>query len=478
MAADTSKTSDGNPESLNIAGTTSSASASAASYVPTGHDLRSVTEKISDLVLTQPVGLGWLGFFGFSHALVFIFLIAVAYLLLLGVGIWGIQIPNAWGFAITDFVWWIGIGHAGTLISAFLLLMHQKWRTSINRIAEAMTIFAVMCAGLFPLLHLGRPWFFYWLLPYPNTMTLWPQFRSALVWDVFAVSTYFTVSLLFWYMGMIPDLATLRDRTTNRFAQIVYGILALGWRNSARHWHRFEMAYLLLGGLATPLVISVHSVVSSDFAVSVVPAWHETVFPPYFVAGAIFSGFAMVLLLCVPIRRFYHLEEFITIDHLDVMAKLVLATSLLTSYGYLSEQSLSWYSGDTFEWPTYWFRLTGFGQYAFITWTLFFCNTIAPQILWVRSLRRKESVLVIVSMLVLIGMWLERYMIITTSLSRDYLPSSWGFFKPTIWDLATFAGSVGVFLVAFLLFARFAPILSMSETRALLPGAHGPEVGR
>jgi Ni/Fe-hydrogenase subunit HybB-like protein len=309
-------------------------------------------------------------------------------------------------------------------------------------------------------------------------MTLWPQFRSALIWDVFAVSTYFAVSLLFWYMGMIPDLATLRDRTTSRIGRIVYGMLALGWRNSARHWHRFEMAYLLLGGLATPLVISVHSVVSSDFAVSVIPAWHETVFPPYFVAGAIFSGFAMVLLLCVPIRHFYHLKEFITIDHLDVMGKLLLATSLLTSYGYLSEQSLSWYAGDTVERYTYLFRLTGFGQYASITWLLFFCNTIVPQILWIRPLRRKESVLVLVSILVLLGMWLERYMIITTSLSRDYLPSSWGFFKPTIWDLATYFGSVGVFLVAFLLFARFAPILSMSETRALLPGAHGPEVGR
>lgn len=447
-------------------------------YVPVGHDLLSVTETVSDLVLTRPTGLGWLGFFGFSNILVGIFGIAVAYLFLFGLGVWGIQIPNAWGFDITNFVWWIGIGHAGTLISAFLLLMHQKWRTSINRIAEAMTIFAVMCAGLFPLLHLGRPWFFYWLMPYPNTMSLWPQFRSALIYDVFAVSTYFTVSLLFWYMGMIPDLATLRDRATNRFAQIVYGMLALGWRNSARHWQRFEMAYLLLAGLATPLVISVHSVVSSDFAISVVPAWHETVFPPYFVAGAIFSGFAMVLLLCVPIRHFYHLKDFITIDHLDVMGKLVLATSLITSFGYLSEQTLSRYAGDTVELYTYNFRLLGFGQYAWFTWTLFFCNAIAPQILWFKRLRRKESVLVIVSVLVLIGMWLERYMIITTSLSRDYLPSSWGFFKPTIWDIATFVGSIGVFLVAFLLFARFLPILSMSENRALLPGAHGPEVGR
>ncbi len=447
-------------------------------YVPIGHDLTSVTEKISALVLTRPTGLGWLGCFGFSNGLVVMLLAVVAYLLIVGVGIWGIQIPNGWGFAITDFVWWIGIGHAGTLISAFLLLMHQRWRTSINRIAEAMTIFAVMCAGLFPLLHLGRPWFFYWLLPYANTMTLWPQFRSALIYDVFAVSTYFTVSLLFWYMGMIPDLATLRDRAKGRLAQVAYGMLALGWRNSARHWQRFEMAYLLLAGLATPLVISVHSVVSADFAVSVMPAWHETVFPPYFVAGAIFSGFAMVLLLCIPIRHFYRLKEFITLDHLDVMAKLVLATSLLTSFGYLSEQSLSWYAHDDVEWYTYWFRLSGFGQYAYLTWLLFFCNTIVPQVFWFRRLRRKEWVLAIVSLLVLLGMWLERFMIISTSLSRDYLPSSWGFFTPTIWDFLTFFGSVGVFLAAFLLFARLAPILSMSETRALLPGAHGPEVGR
>ena len=447
-------------------------------YVPVGHDLTSVTQQISDLVLTRPTGLGWLGFFGFSNVLVIILLVSVAYLLLVGVGIWGLQIPNAWGFAITNFVWWIGIGHAGTLISAFLLLMHQKWRTSINRIAEAMTIFAVMCAGMFPLLHLGRPWFFYWLMPYANTMELWPQFRSALVFDVFAVSTYFTVSLLFWYMGMIPDLATLRDRAKNRWVRLVYGIAAMGWRNSARHWQRFEMAYLMLAGLATPLVISVHSVVSSDFAVALVPAWHETVFPPYFVAGAIFSGFAMVLLLCVPIRHFYHLEDFITMDHLEVMAKLVLATSLITSYGYLSEQTMSWYSHDTVEWYMYFWRLTGFGQYAFITWFLFFCNTIVPQVLWFKRLRRKQWVLVVVSCVVLVGMWLERYMIITTSLSRDHLPSSWGFFKPTIWDILTYAGTIGFFLVAFLLFARFVPVLSMSETKALLPGARGPEVGR
>src|SRR5262249_39914514 len=356
-------------------------------YLAPGHNFRTITDKVTDTVLARPTPLVWLIWFGLNLGLVMLLGIAVVYLLTTGVGIWGINIPVAWGFAITNFVWWIGIGHAGTLISAILLLMHQKWRTSINRLAEAMTIFAVMCAGVFPLLHLGRPWFFYWLIPYPNTMGLWPQFRSALVWDVFAVSTYFTISLLFWYMGMIPDLATLRDRAVTRIGKLSYGFLAMGWRGSARHWRRYEMAYLILGGLATPLVVSVHSVVSSDFAIAVVPGWHETVFPPYFVAGAIFSGFAMVLALAIPLRYFYHLEDFITADHLNVMGKVLLATSLLTSYGYLSEQFASWYGGDPAERYTYWNRLAGFGQYALITWGVFFCNTIVPQILWSRRLR-------------------------------------------------------------------------------------------
>ncbi len=447
-------------------------------YIAPGLSFRSITEKISSLVLRRGAHLGWLASFGFSSTLLLVFLAVVIYLLAVGVGIWGINIPVAWAFAITSFVWWIGIGHAGTLISAILLLMHQRWRTSINRIAEAMTIFAVMCAGMFPLIHLGRPWFFYWLLPYPDTMGLWPQFRSALVWDVFAVSTYFTVSLLFWYMGMVPDLATLRDRAESKFARVIYGMLALGWRNSARHWHRYEQAYILLGGLATPLVVSVHSVVSSDFAISNVPGWHETVFPPYFVAGAIFSGFAMVLLLCVPLRRFYGLEQFITMDHLDAMAKLVLATCLLTSYGYLSEQFLSWYGGEDAEHYTYFNRLVGFGQYAGVAWAVFFCNTVVPQVFWFKRLRRSQVVLVLVSVVVLLGMWLERYMIIVQSLHRDYLPSSWGMFKPTVWDYLTYFGSMGLFLVSFLLFARLLPMISMSEMRSMLPGAHGPEVGR
>ena len=447
-------------------------------YVPVGHDLTSVTEKISDLVLTRPIGLGWLGCFGFSNVLVVVLLAVVAELLIVGVGIWGIQIPNGWGFAITDFVWWIGIGHAGTLISAFLLLMHQKWRTSINRIAEAMTIFAVMCAGLVPLAAPRPPVVLLLaaaVLQHDDALAAVSQRpdlrrvrRQHVLHRVAAVLVH----------GHDPRSGHAPRPRQGRLAQIAYGMLALGWRNSARHWHRFEMAYLLLAGLATPLVISVHSVVSADFAVSVMPAWHETVFPPYFVAGAIFSGFAMVLLLCIPIRHVYHLKEFITIDHLDVMGKLVLATSLVTSFGYLSEQSLLWYAHDTVEWYTYWFRISGFGQYGYITWLLFFCNTIVPQVFWFRRLRRKEWVLALVSVAVLIGMWLERYMIITTSLSRDYLPSSWGFFTPTVWDFLTFFGSTGIFMAAFLLFARLAPLLSMSEIRASLPGAHGAEVGR
>jgi molybdopterin-containing oxidoreductase family membrane subunit len=447
-------------------------------YVAPGLSFRSVTDKISSIVLTKRTGSGWLLLFMLGGGLLTIFLVAVIYLLLRGVGIWGIDIPVAWGFAITNFVWWIGIGHAGTLISAILLLLHQKWRTSINRLAEAMTIFAVMCAGMFPLLHLGRPWFFYFLLPYPNTMALWPQFRSALVWDVFAVSTYFTVSLLFWYMGMIPDLATLRDRSPSRLGQIVYGFLAMGWRNSARHWQRFEVAYLLLGGLATPLVISVHSVVSSDFAMGIVPGWHETVFPPYFVAGAIFSGFAMVIVLAIPLRLFYHLEEFITLNHLDVMGKILLATSLCTSYGYFSEQFMAWYGGDEAEHYTYLNRLIGGGQFTVVAYLIIFCNVLAPQILWFKRVRRHQGMLFLLSILVLLGMWFERYLIICQSLHRDFLPSAWGTFQPTIWDYLTFFGTIGLFLTLFLMFIRVLPMISISEMRAILPGAHGHEEGR
>jgi molybdopterin-containing oxidoreductase family membrane subunit len=447
-------------------------------YLAPGHSFRSITDKISSIVLLRPTTREWKLFFLLAFSLLILLLYGIVYLLVYGVGIWGINIPVGWGFAITNFVWWIGIGHAGTLISAILLLLHQRWRTSINRLAEAMTIFAVMCAGVFPLIHMGRPWFFYWLTPYPNTMGLWPQFRSALVWDVFAVGTYFTVSLIFWYMGMIPDLATLRDRTPSRLARIAYGFLAMGWRNSARHWQRYEIAYLLLAGLATPLVVSVHSVVSSDFAIAVIPGWHETVFPPYFVAGAIFSGFAMVLVLAIPLRWFYGLEDFITDNHLEVMGKILLATGMMTCYGYFSEQFMAWYGDNTAEHYLYVNRLIGFGQYAYIYWALILCNGGVPQLLWFKRVRRNPLALFGVSLVVLVGMWLERFMIITTSLSRDYLPSSWGIFKPTFWDWAIYAGTIGLFFVTFLLFLRLLPMISIAEMRALLPGTHAHPEGR
>jgi molybdopterin-containing oxidoreductase family membrane subunit len=438
----------------------------------------SVTDKISSIVLARRAPWGWLLGLGISFALLMLFLLSVGYLLVVGVGIWGINIPVAWGFAIVNFVWWIGIGHAGTLISAILLLLHQKWRTSINRFAEAMTLFAVACAGMFPLLHMGRPWFAYWLFPYPNTMTLWPQFRSPLVWDVFAVSTYFTVSLLFWYVGLIPDLATLRDGTQNRLARVIYGMLAMGWRGSAYHWRRYEMTYLIMAGLATPLVVSVHTVVSFDFAVAILPGWHSTIFPPYFVAGAIFSGFAMVVVLAIPLRKFYGLEDFITLTHLENSAKLLLATGLIVTYGYAIEAFMAFYSNNIYEKFVQWNRW--FGPYAPIYWGLIFCNVLAPQVFWSKRLRTNVGVLFVVSLIILVGMWLERYMIVITSLHRDYLPSSWGMYSPTFWDWATFIGTIGLFLTLLFLFIRFLPMISISEMQTLLPEAevHGPPAPR
>jgi Ni/Fe-hydrogenase subunit HybB-like protein len=438
-----------------------------------GHTFASVTDKISSIVLRRRTPWGWWIGFALAFSLVLLLLYAVGYLLLVGVGIWGINIPVGWGFAITNFVWWIGIGHAGTLISAILLLLHQEWRTSINRFAEAMTLFAVACAGLFPLLHMGRPWFFYWLLPYPNTMKLWPQFRSPLVWDCFAVSTYFTVSLLFWYVGMIPDMATLRDKARNRFAQIVYGVMAMGWRGSARHWRRHEMAYLILAGLATPLVVSVHTVVSFDFCIANLPGWHSTIFPPYFVAGAIYSGFAMVLVLAIPLRYFYNLEDFITDRHLQNMAKVMLATGMIVAYGYGIEAFMAWYSGNTYEMFVQSNRRSG--PYAWSYWLLIACNVIIPQILWWKRARNNVPTLFVVALVVLLGMWLERFVIIITSLQRDFLPSSWGMYAPTFWDWATLLGSIGLFFALLFLFLRLLPAISMSEMRELVPEAeeHG-----
>nr|MBA2363041.1 polysulfide reductase NrfD [Chloroflexia bacterium] len=383
-----------------------------------------------------------------------------------GVGIWGINVPVNWGFDIINFVWWIGIGHAGTLISAILLLLHQEWRTSINRLSEAMTLFAVACAGMYPIIHLGRPWLAYYLFPYPNTMGLWPQFRSPLVWDVFAVSTYGTVSLLFWYTGLVPDLATMRDKTQNRFLRIVYGLMALGWRGSARHWNNYQMAYLLLAGLSTPLVVSVHSVVSLDFAVSILPGWHSTIFPPYFVAGAIFAGFAMVLTIAIPLRAFYKLQDFITMRHIENMAKVTLATGLVVAYGYAAEIFFAFYSGEYYEQYFITNRITGPYWWAF--GALILCNVLAPQTLWFKRVRTNLPLLFLVMMFVNIGMWLERFVIIVVSLHRQYLQSSWDMYAGTFWDWSTYLGTIGLFLMLMFLFIRTLPAIAIFETRELV----------
>ncbi|HTU32187.1 MAG TPA: NrfD/PsrC family molybdoenzyme membrane anchor subunit [Candidatus Acidoferrum sp.] len=436
------------------------------SLVKPGFTLGTVTDKISSIVLTRGTTKGWLGGFAIAFALFVLLNIAMGYLFYRGVGIWGINIPVAWAFAITNFVWWIGIGHAGTLISAFLLLMHQKWRTSINRFAEAMTIFAVACAGMFPLLHMGRPWLFYYLLPYPNVMWLWPQFRSPLVWDVFAVSTYMTVSILFWYVGLLPDLATLRDKAKKKISQITYGFFSMGWRGSASHWKRYEVASLLLAGVATPLVVSVHTVVSFDFSIALVPGWHSTIFPPYFVAGAIYSGFAMVLTLAIPLRKFYGLDGMITIKHLDIMGKVMLATGVIVAYGYIMETFMAFYSGNPFDHYMIMNRMVG--PYLYVYWTLIACNIAIPQALWFRSVRRNPLALFFVSIVINVGMWLERFVIIVVSLHREYPPSYWGMFYPTRWDWAILAGSFGLFFTLFYLFIRFLPMISIVEMRALV----------
>jgi Ni/Fe-hydrogenase subunit HybB-like protein len=431
-----------------------------------GHTMASVTDKISSIVLTRGTTKGWIGGFVIAFSLLMLLNYVITLLMVKGVGIWGINIPIAWAFAITNFVWWIGIGHAGTLISAFLLLMHQKWRTSINRFAEAMTIFAVMCAGMFPLLHMGRPWLFYYLLPYPNPMWLWPQFRSPLVWDVFAVSTYFTVSLLFWFVGLIPDLATLRDRAKSRVAKILYGIFSMGWRGSAVHWHRYEFASLLLAGLATPLVVSVHTVVSFDFAIAIVPGWHSTIFPPYFVAGAIYSGFAMVLTLAIPLRKFYHLEDLVTMKHLDIMGKVMLATGVIVAYSYIVETFMAFYSGNPYD--RYMMINRMFGPYVIVYWALISCNLVIPQVLWSRKVRRSVAALFVISLVINVGMWLERFVIIAVSLHRDYTPSKWDMFYPTRWDWATLVGVFGLFGTLFYLFIRFLPMISIVEVRSFV----------
>jgi Ni/Fe-hydrogenase subunit HybB-like protein len=438
-----------------------------------GHSLASVSDKIGGIVLKRKITIGWVFGFLIAFGVLQLLMGAATWLIIKGVGIWGINIPVGWGFAIVNFVWWIGIGHAGTLISAILLLLNQSWRNAINRFAEAMTIFAVMCAGMFPVLHTGRPWLAYWLLPYPNTMWLWPQFRSPLVWDVFAVSTYLTISAVFWYVGLIPDFATLRDSSKQLWKARIYGMLAMGWRSSARHWQRYEKAALLLAGLSTPLVVSVHTVVSFDFAVAMLPGWHTTIFPPYFVAGAIYSGFAMVLTLMIPVRTFYGLEDIITLRHLNNMAKVTLATGLIVGYGYMFEAFFGYYSADVYEKFMIWNRMTG--PYAPFYYCLIFCNVITPQFLWFKRIRTSPLILWCISIVVNIGMWLERFVIVITSLHRDFLPSSWGMYWPTRWDWAVYIGTLGLFMTCIFLFVRVLPMITIFELRMLLPGARVKE---
>ena len=442
-----------------------------APVIEPGHDYRSVTDKLVSIVLTKNTPTAWfiataIGFF-FMMGLI----VAISYLLLKGIGIWGNNVPVGWAFDIINFVWWIGIGHAGTLISAILLLFKQDWRTSINRFAEAMTLFAVLCAAMFPLIHTGRPWLaIYWLFPYPNAMGLWPNFRSPLIWDVFAVSTYGSVSAIFWFTGLIPDFATFRDKAKLPILKKLFGMLAMGWRGSARHWHRYENAYLILAGLSTPLVLSVHTIVSFDFAVSVLPGWHATIFPPYFVAGAIYAGFAMVLTLLIPLRALYHLEDMITMRHIENMAKVMLVTGMVVVYGYMCEAFFGWYSGGRYERFMLMNRILR-GPYAWTYWLLLICNFLVPQMMWSKKLRHNIPVVFTVCMFINVGMWLERFVIIVTSLHRDFLPSSWQMYYPTFWDFTTLAGTIGLFVTLIFVFVRLLPMISIFEVRMLVPGA-------
>ena len=427
---------------------------------------RDITDKVAGIAESS-TPRAWYIAVSISGAVTLMLGGMLAYLVMNGIGVWGNNSPIGWAWDITNFVFWVGIGHAGTLISAILFLFRQKWRTSINRAAEAMTLFAVACAGIFPLFHVGRPWRAYWLFPIPNTdLNMWQNFRSPLLWDVFAVSTYATVSAMFWYVGLIPDLATLRDRAKGTIRRYVFGALSLGWRGASRHWKHYETAYLILAGLSTPLVLSVHTIVSFDFAVSVIPGWHTTIFPPYFVAGAIFSGFAMVVTLMVIARSVLHLENLVTIRHLENMNKVILATGMMVGYAYATEFFTAWYSGNPYE--RFVFLNRAFGPYNWAYWTMVTCNVVSPQIFWFKRFRTSIPVMFAVSIFVNIGMWFERFVIIVTSLHRDYLPSSWGYFRPTAVDILTFTGSIGLFLTLFLLFARFLPIIAISEIKGMM----------
>ncbi|MHC4935905.1 MAG: NrfD/PsrC family molybdoenzyme membrane anchor subunit [Planctomycetota bacterium] len=425
----------------------------------------SITDRVCGIVETRPTKAWFLALL-MSLSVLGLLGILVPYLIFTGVGVWGVNNPVGWGYAIVNFVFWVGIGHAGTLISAILFLFRQKWRTSINRAAEAMTIFAVICAGLFPGIHVGRAWFAYWMFPLPNQMAMWPNFRSPLLWDVFAVGTYFTVSLLFWYMGMIPDLATLRDRAKNWIRKLAYGALSMGWTGSNRQWHRYERAYLLLAALATPLVLSVHSVVSFDFAVSQVPGWHTTIFPPYFVAGAIFSGFAMVVTLLVPCRAIFGLKEIITLRHLENMNKIIMVTGLMVGYAYAIEFFIAWYGGNPVEKFTFLNR--AFGPYDWAYWIMVSCNVISPQIFWFKKARTSLVIMFIVSIFVNIGMWFERFVITISSLANDFVPSAWDYYSPTWVDIGIMIGAFGLFFTLFTLFCRFLPFIAMAEVKAVV----------
>lgn len=436
----------------------------------------SVTDSICSIVEKKPPRL-WYMAITVSGSFALMFVVLIAFLIWEGIGIWGLQVPVAWGWAIVNFVFWVGIGHAGTLISAILFLLRQRWRTSINRFAEAMTIMAVIVAGIFPAIHVGRAWALHWVFPLPNQMGLWPNFRSPLLWDFFAVGTYFSCSFMFWYVGMIPDLATLRDRAKTKIKKILYGIFAVGWHGGNRQWRHYEVAYLLLAGISTPLVLSVHSVVSTDFAVSIVPGWHTTIFPPYFVAGAIFSGFAMVLTLSIIARKIYGLENFITVNHLEKMNKIMLLTGMIVGYAYSCEFFIAWYGGNEYE--EFAFLNRAFGPYAWAYWIMITCNVVVPQMFWVKKLRRSVPVMFIASIFINIGMWFERFVIVVSSLASDFLPSSWDYFSPSIFDIGFLLGSFGLFFTLFLLFLRFLPMIAMSEVKGVLPQAdphhHGSE---
>jgi len=438
-----------------------------------------ITNSICDITERKTPPL-WYFLFAGALSLLMVLLGSIGYLLYEGVGIWGLNNPVGWGWAIVNFVWWVGIGHAGTLISSILFLKRQRWRTSINRFAEAMTLFAVSCALIFPGIHVGRVWAAYWLFPLPNQMSLWPNFRSPLLWDVFAVSTYFIASFLFWYTGLIPDLATYRDRAKTKIKKIVFGLGALGWRGGNRQWRHYELAYLILAGISTPLVLSVHSVVSTDFAVSIIPGWHTTIFPPYFVAGAIFSGFAMVVTLTILARKVFSLENIITIDHMEKMNKVILLTGSMVGYAYGIEFFMAWYSGNIYEQFTFLNR--AFGNYAWAYWVMVSCNVLVPQIFWFKRMRRSIAVMLVAAIFINIGMWFERFIIVVSSLSRDFIPANWDYYSPSLWDILTFVGSFGLFLTLFLLFIRFLPMVSMTEVKGVLPqadphNAHQPEGG-